>query len=111
MSSVFLSPRISLHQINRSLMLACYPYTPANRSDVLALARTHFMYLASVDSLHPSSINHTDAHTSSTQALKNWGVIAITEGVTTLMKVVTAITDGVTTIRTLHATGKIGKAA
>ena len=46
-------------------LLVCYPYTPANRSDVLALARTHFMYLASVDSLHPSSINHTDAHTSS----------------------------------------------
>ena len=46
-------------------MLVCYPYTPANRSDVLALARTHFMYLASADSLHPSSINHTDAHTSS----------------------------------------------
>ena len=48
----------------------CYPYTPANRSDVLALARTHFMYLASVDSLHPSSINHTDAHTSSERARK-----------------------------------------
>ena len=46
-------------------VLVCYPYTPANRSDVLALARTHFMYLASVDSLHPSWINHTDAHTSS----------------------------------------------
>ena len=41
----------------------CYPYTPVNRSD--ALARTYFMYVASVDSLHPSSINHTDAHTSS----------------------------------------------
>ena len=48
-------------------MLVCYPYTPDNRSDVLALARTHFMYLASVDSLHPS-INHTDAHTSSLYA-------------------------------------------
>ena len=46
-------------------LLACYPYTPANRTDVLALARTHFMYLASIDSLHPSSISHTDAHTSS----------------------------------------------
>ena len=47
------------------LLLVCYLYTPANRSDVLALVRTHFMYLASVGSLHPSSINHTDAHTSS----------------------------------------------
>ena len=51
-------------------MLVCYPYTPANRSDVLALARTHLMYLASVDSLHPSSINHTDAHTSSKRMYK-----------------------------------------
>ena len=52
-------------EVARERVLVCYPYTPANRSDVLALARTHFMYLASADSLHPSSINHTDAHTSS----------------------------------------------
>ena len=54
-------------------MLACYPYTPANRSDAPALARTHLMYLASVDSLHPSSINHTDAHTSSLETRGNDG--------------------------------------
>lgn len=29
-----------------------------------SLARTLIVYLASVDILHPSSINHTDAHTS-----------------------------------------------
>ena len=51
-------------------LLACYPYTPANRSDAPALARTHFMYVASVDSLHPSSINQTDAHTSSFLSLR-----------------------------------------
>ena len=45
-------------------MLVCYPYTPANRIDVLILAHTYFIYLAYVDSLHLSSINHTDAHTS-----------------------------------------------
>ena len=55
----------SMHRRCELVMLVCYPYTPANRSSPLALARTHFMYVASVDSLHPSSINHTDAHTSS----------------------------------------------
>ena len=49
----------------RYKVLVYYLYTPANRSDVLALAHIHFMYLVSVNSLHPSSINHTDAYTSS----------------------------------------------
>ena len=54
-------------------MLVCYPYTPANRSDVLALARTHFMYLA-------SAINHTDAHTSSAVGHKSTRVLDLGGG-------------------------------
>ena len=47
-------------------VLACYLYIPANCNDTPALVRAHLIYLASVDSLHPSLINHTDAYTSST---------------------------------------------
>ena len=46
-------------------MLVYYPYTPANHSDAPVLACIHLMYLASVNDLHPSLINHTDAHVSS----------------------------------------------
>lgn len=46
-------------------MLVYYLYIPANYSEVLALTRTHFMYLISADSLHLSSINHKNTYTSS----------------------------------------------
>ena len=42
-----------------------YSYILANCSDVLVLARIHFMYLASVVCLDLSLINHIDAHISS----------------------------------------------
>ena len=44
-------------------MLVYYPYTFANRSNLLALARIYLMYLAFIDSLYPSSINHTNVYT------------------------------------------------
>lgn len=47
------------------IVLVCYLYTSANYSDVLALARIHFMNLASVDCFHLLSINYTNTHTSS----------------------------------------------
>ena len=47
-------------------MLVCYAYSPANRSDAPALARTHFMSIACV---HYQSIIH--ACTSSSGSLKS----------------------------------------
>lgn len=41
-----------------------YLYTFINHSDMLALAYIYFIYLASIDSLHLSSINHIDVYTS-----------------------------------------------
>lgn len=43
-------------------VLVYYLYTPANRNDALILVRIYPLYLASIDSLHQSSINYTDAY-------------------------------------------------
>lgn len=43
-------------------VLVYYLYTSVNSSDVLGLARIYFLYLASVDNSHLSSINYINIH-------------------------------------------------